>query len=133
MRARKTLASVLMFVFAASVLTDSVFASPAANGSDFGRLRRQVAHLRAGALIEVRFLNRENVRGRLGAVDPDGFALKLHASASERHVAFAEVKSVKAIQSKGSRVATWIVAGVLVLAVVAAIGVYLTFRHSKGL
>jgi len=132
MRATKTLASLLMFVFAASLPTDSVFASPAANGS-FGRLRRQVAHLRAGALIEVRFLNRENVRGRLGAVDPDGFALKLHASASERHIAFAEVKSVKAIQSKGSKVAVWIVVGVLVVAVVAAIGVYLTFRHSKGL
>lgn len=132
MRARKTLASVLMFVLA-SLSADSLFATPA-NAGGSGRLRAQVAHLRAGARIEVRFVDQDRVRGRLGAVEPDGFALKLEdGSASERHIAFADVKSVKAIQSTRTKVAVWIVAGVVIVAVVAAVGVYLTFRHSGGL
>jgi len=137
--ARKTLASVLIFVLAASLTTNSVFARSAANGSseqagDASRLREQVAHLPASALIEVRFVNREKVRGRLGAVEPDGFALMPQdRSASERRVAFTDVKSVKAIQSKRS-VATKIAVVVVAGACVAALVIYLAARNAlKGL
>lgn len=139
MEAKKMLASVLMLVLAASLGTDSVFARPAANGrrdrgGDTSRLREQVVHLPPGAWIEVRFVNREKVRGRLGAVDSDGFSLTPQdRSASERRIAFADVKSVKAIQSTRSRVAVWIVAGAMVAVIVVALAVYLQYRHNEGL
>lgn len=125
-------------MLAASVATDSVFARPAANGrgdqaGDASRLREQVAHLPAGGLIEVRLVTREKVRGRLGVVESDGFAIKLQdPSASEHRIAFADVKSVKAIQGRGGRVVGWIVAGVVIGVVVVALAVYLTFRHNEG-
>lgn len=138
MAARKALASGLMFVLAASLATDSGFARPAANGrrdkaGDASRLREQVAHLQAGGLIEVRLVSREKVRGRMGAVEPDGLTVKLQdPSASERRIAFADVKSVKAILSTRNRVASWIIVGAAVAVVVVVLAVYLTYRHNEG-
>ena len=137
MAARKGLASGLMFVLAASLATDSGLARPAANGrrdqaGDAGRLREQVAHLPPGGLIEVRLVSREKVRGRLGVVESDGFTVKLQdPSASERRIAFADVKSVKAILSTRNRVASWIIVGVAVAVVVVVLAVYLTYRHNE--
>ena len=135
--ARKALASGLMFVLAASLAADSGFARPAANGrdqaSDASRLREQVAHLPPGGLIEVRFVGREKVRGRLGVFESDGFTVKLQdPSASERRIAFADVKSVKAILSTRNRVASWIIVGVAVAVVVVVLAVYLTYHHNEG-
>jgi hypothetical protein len=139
MEARRALASVLMSVLVAPLATAPAFARSAATGrrdqaGDASRLREQIAHLRAGARIEVRFVNRETVRGRLGAVEPDGFALMPQdRSASERRVAFAEVTSVKAIQSRG-KVAVEV--GVVVVAAVgvAALVIDLAVRSSlRGL
>jgi hypothetical protein len=126
-----------MFVLAASLATDSGFARPAANGRQdqaghASRLREQVAHLPPGGLIEVRLLSREKVRGRLGVVESDAFAIKLQGAASERRIAFADVKSVKAIPSTRSSVVGWIIAGVVIGVVVVALAVYLTFRHNEG-
>lgn len=135
--ARKILASLLMLVLAASLVEDSMFARPAANGrrdqaGDASRLREQVAHLPAGGLIEVRLVSRERVRGRLGVVESDAFAIRLQDAASERRIAFADVKSVKAIPSMRGNVVGWIVAGVVIAVVVVALAVYLTFRHNEG-
>ena len=136
--ARKALASALTFVLAASLATDSVFAKPPGNGrrdqaGDASRLHEQVAHLPAGSWIEVRLVSKEKIHGRLGVVDPDGFTVKLQdPSATERRIAFADVKSVKAIQSARGRAVTWIVAGALVAVVVVALVVYLSFRHNEG-
>jgi hypothetical protein len=135
--ARKILALALMFLLACSLTRNSAFARPANGPGDrvgnATRLREQVAHLRAGELIEVRLVNRERVHGRLGAVESDGFSLKLQdRSALERHVAFAELKAVKTMEGTRGRVAGWIVAGVLVGAVVVALAIYLTFRHNEG-
>ena len=138
MAARKALASGLMFVLAASLATDSGFARPAANGrrdqaGDASRLREQVAHLPPGGLIEVRLVSREKVRGRLGVVESDGFTVQLQdPSASERRIAFADVKSVKAILNTRGRVVSWIVVGVAVAVVVVVLAVYLTYRHNEG-
>jgi hypothetical protein len=135
--ARKILASALMFVLSAALATPS-FARPDAKGrrdqaGDAARLHEQVTHLPVGALIEVQLVNREKVRGRLGAVEADGFALKLrHPSASERRIAFADVTSVKPIQGTRSRVAIWIVAGVVVGVVVVALAILLKERHNEG-
>jgi hypothetical protein len=134
--ARKMLASTLMFVLASS-LAIPAFARPDAKGrgdqaGDATRLREQVTHLRAGAWIEVRLVNREKVHGRLGAIEPDGFALKLRdPSAPERRIAFADVKSIKAIQGPRSRVAAWVVAGVLVGVLVVALAILLKERHNE--
>jgi hypothetical protein len=135
--ARKILASALMLVLAASLVQDSVFARPAANGrrdraGDASRLREQVAHLPAAGLIEVRLVSRERVRGCLGVVESDAFAIKLQDAAPERRIAFADVKSVKAIPSTRSSVVGWIVAGVVIGVVVIALAVYLSFRHNEG-
>jgi len=138
MAARKALASGLMFVLAASLTTDLGFARPAANGrrdqaGDASRLREQIAHLPPGGLIEVRLVSREKVRGRLGVVESDGFTVQLQdPSASERRIAFADVKSVKAILSTRGRVVSWIVVGVVVAVVVVVLAVYLTYRHNEG-
>ena len=135
---RKILALALMFVLAVSLATDSGFARPAANGSrvqagDPSRWREQVAHLPPGGLIEVRLVSDEKVRGRLGVVESDAFALKLQdSSAPDRRIAFTDVKSVKAIPSTRGRVVGWIVAGVVIGAVVIALAVYLSFRHNEG-
>lgn len=135
--ARKALASGLMFVLAASLAADSGFARPAASGrdqaGDASRLREQVAHLPPGGLIEVRLVSHEKVRGRLGVVESDGLTVKLQdPSASERRIAFADVKSVKAILSTRGRVASWIIVGVAVAVVVVVLAVYLTYRHNEG-
>ena len=136
--ARKPLASVLMFALAASLAADSGFARPAANGrrdqaADAGRLREQVARLPPGGLIEVRLVSREKVRGRLGVVESDGFTVKLQdPSASERRIAFADVKSVKAILNTRGRVVSWIIVGVAVAVGVVVLAVYLTYRHNEG-
>jgi hypothetical protein len=135
--ARKMLALGLMFVLTASLAADSVFARPAANeprdqAGDVSRLREQVVHLPAGELIEVRLVSREKVHGRLGVVELDSFALKLHDAASERRIAFADVKSVKSIPSARASVVGWIVAGVAIGVVVVALAVYLAFRHNEG-
>ena len=73
----------------------------------------------------------------MGAWTPlsrNGFAIKRQdRSASERDVTFADVKSVKAIQTARGR-RTWIVAGVAIPAVAGAVtlGVYLAALQSLG-
>jgi len=76
----------------------------------------------------------EKVRGCLGAVEPDWFKPKPQdRSASERRIAFAAVKSVKAVQGPRGKVGVWIVAGVLVTVIAVALAVYLQHRHNEGL
>jgi hypothetical protein len=100
---------------------------------DASHMRELVTRLPAGALIEVRLFNREKVHGHLGPVKSDGFAVKSQdPSASERFMAFIDVKSVKTIQNTRGRVAVLIIAGVLVAVVVVAVAAYLKFRHNEG-
>jgi hypothetical protein len=128
--ARHPLAWLLTLVLSGAVLTDSGFARTPAG--DASRIRSQVSQLHLGTIVEVRFINQEKVRARLASSDAEGFTLQAQdPAASERRVSFAEVKSLKAVQSRRSKVATWIVAGALIGVVVVALAVYLTYRHNE--
>ena len=135
--ARRTLASLLTIALSVSLSVDSGFAKPLGHGpkdqaGDISQIRTQVARLRPGALIEVRFTSKEKVRARLGENDADGFTIRTQGTAaSERRVKFAEVRSLRPLQSKRSGVVTWIVAGALVGVVVVALAVFLKEKSNE--
>lgn len=66
-------------------------------------LKEQVNQIPAGSKVEVRLLNKEWFRGRLGEVSDEGFTLLIATGnrIESRKVAFSEVKSVKAIGDNG--------------------------------
>jgi hypothetical protein len=134
---RQFVACLLTLVLSVSLGADSAFAKPLGRGpkdqaSDISQIRTQVAQLRPGTLIEVRFTSKEKVRARFGESDADGFTLQTQgAAASERRVKFAEVRSLRPVQSTRGRVATWIVAGALIGVVVVALAVYLKYRSNE--
>lgn len=135
--ARRILASLLTIALSVSLSVDSGFAKPLGHGpkdqaGDISRILTQVARLRPGTLIEVRFISKEKVRARLGESDADGFTIRTQgAAASERRVKFAEVQSLRPVQSKRSRVVTWIVAGALVGVVVVALALFLKEKSNE--
>jgi hypothetical protein len=68
-------------------------------------LKEQVIQIPAGAQVEVRLLNKERFRGRLGEVSDEGFTVQIAQGnrIDTRKVAFGDVKSVKAIGNKNKR------------------------------
>jgi len=88
--------------------------------------------LRPGTLIEIRFISKEKVRARLGESDAEGFTVQTQgAAASQRRIAFAEVRSLRPVQSTRGRVATWIVAGALIGVVAVALAILLKERSNE--
>jgi len=134
---RKVLACLLALVLSVSLVADSAFAKPFGHGpksqaNDISQIRAQVARLRPGTLIEVRFIGKEKERARLGESDADGFTLQIQgAAASERRVRFADVRSVRPVQSTRAKAAAWIVAGALIGVVVVALAVFLKERSNE--
>lgn len=134
---RKVLACLLALVLSVSLVADPAFAKPFAHGpkdqaKDISQIRTQVARLRPGTLVEVRFISKEKARARLGESDADGFTLQIQgAAASERRVRFADVRSLRPVQSTRGKVATWIVAGALIGVVVVALAVFLKERSNE--
>lgn len=96
------------------------------------KIRSQVANLKPGTHLVVKLMDKQEVRGQLGASDADGFTLQTQGSlAAERRVSFAEIKSVTRPSSKGLRAATFIIAGVVVAAVVIGVVFLLAERHNE--
>jgi hypothetical protein len=62
----------------------------------------QVAKIAVGSEIEVRLLNKEKLRGRLGEVSDTGFILLIPAgtASTKRNLAFDEVKSVRLVTTR---------------------------------
>jgi hypothetical protein len=135
--ARKAPACLLTMVLSVSLGADSAFAKPLGHGpkdqaSDVSQIRTQVARLRPGTLIEIRFISKEKVRARLGESDAEGFTVQTQgAAASQRRIAFAEVRSLRPVQSTRGRVATWIVAGALIGVVAVALAILLKERSNE--
>lgn len=133
----KILASLLAWVLCASLPADFGFAKPLGRGTqdqagDIRRMRSQVAGLRPGTPIEVRFIGKEKVRAQLGDSDADGFTLQAQGSAaSERRARFAEVNSLNVVRSKRGRTAAWVAMGVMTGVVVVALAVYLKYRSNE--
>ncbi len=63
-------------------------------------LKEQVSQIPAGSQVEVRLLNKERFRGRLGEVSDEGFTVQVATGnrIETRKVAFSDAKSVKAIE-----------------------------------
>jgi len=68
-------------------------------------LKEQVIQIPAGSQVEVRLLNKERFRGRLGEVSDEGFTVLIAQEnrIESRKVVFGDVKSVKAIGNKNKR------------------------------
>ena len=130
---RKILALVVVLV----LWTDSGAARPLPRGPQdqtdhIAKIRSQVAGLKPGTHIVVRLMDKQKLRGQLGASDADGFTLQtLGPPAAERRVSFAGVKSLTTVSSKGVRAATWIIAGAVVAVVVIAVALLLEFKHNS--
>jgi hypothetical protein len=84
-------------------------------------LKERVLEIPSGTMIEVRLLSKEKLRGRLGEVTDEGFAVQTAKGnkIETRKIAFQDVKSLsKAEGGKAGKTAGWIV-----LAALAGIGV----------
>lgn len=105
-------------------LTD---APSAAADESTSKLKEKILSVPTGTMIEVKLLNKEKVRGRLGKVDDQGFSLTTSEQGKivTRTLAFNEVSSVKQVEGgKGGSKLIWMLAGigafVAILAIVAA-------------
>jgi len=90
-------------------------------------LKEQVGQIPAGSQVEVRLLNKERLRGRLGEVSDDGFTVQIaQANRIEtRKVAFGDVKSVKVMGNNDKK------RGILI-GVAAAFGILLVLALTIG-
>ena len=86
-------------------------------------LKEQVIQIPAGAQVEVRLLNKERFRGRLGDISDEGFTVLIAQEnrIETRQVAFGDVKSVKEIRKQ--RTAAYVFLGVaMTLGLLLAVG-----------
>ena len=90
-------------------------------------LRRSLSRrARYGAMIEVRLMNKQKVRGRLGEITHEGFSLQTAqgTTVETQKIAFTDVKSLKQVQGAGTKAGHGLVytlAGIGVLALVLTI------------
>ena len=94
-----------------------------ASASQKPTLKEQVIQIPTGAQVEVRLLNKERIRGRLGDISDEGFTV-LIAKGNQietRQVAFGDVKSVKEVRKQ--RTALYVFLGVaMTLGLLLAVG-----------
>lgn len=84
-------------------------------------LKERLLEIPPGTMVEVRLMNRERLRGRLGEISDEGFALQTAKGnkIETRKIAFDELKSIKTLEGKG----TGKTAGYIILGGLAGIGV----------
>jgi hypothetical protein len=83
-------------------------------------IQEQLVVMPAGSVVEVKTLGKQKLRGRLGAMTADSFELQTAKGekVQTQSLRFDEVKSVKAVTSKGMAVGAKIGWGILIFAVV---------------
>lgn len=94
-----------------------------ASASQKPTLKEQVIQIPTGAQVEVRLLNKERIRGRLGDISDEGFTVLIAQEnrIETRKVAFVDVKSVKEIGKQ--RTALYVFLGVaMTLGLLLAVG-----------
>ena len=79
-------------------------------------MKERILEVPPGSMIEVRLLNKEKIRGRLGELTDEGFSLTTAQGEkiATQKVAFTDVKSFKKVEgAKAAKTAGWIVLGAL--------------------
>lgn len=119
-------------LFTSSILearTDASAAAPAGRveGSAQPTLKERVLEIPPGTMTEVKLVNKQKIRGRLGEVTDEGFTLTTAQGdkISTQKIAFTDVKSIKKVGGgKAGHVVAYSLAGIgaffLILFVVAA-------------
>jgi hypothetical protein len=102
-------------------------ASSQASGSQKPTLKEQVVQIPAGSQVEVRLLNKERLRGRLGEVSDETITVQIAQAdrIDTRKVAFGDVKSVRVIGNESKK------RGILI-GVAAAFGTLLVLALTIG-
>ena len=97
------------------------------------KLKQKVVETPVQTMVEVRLRSKEKLRGRLGEVSDEGFALKVAQGnkIEDRQVAFADLKSFKAVEGKGTSKGPWIVLGVLAGVGATFLVIFLILAHSE--
>ncbi len=84
-------------------------------------LKQRILEIPPGTMIEVRLLNKQKIRGRLGEIDDEGFSIKTVQgnTIGSQKLAFTEVKSVKQVEGgrKFGKGVVYALAGIGVLTV----------------
>jgi TRAP-type mannitol/chloroaromatic compound transport system substrate-binding protein len=82
--------------------TARAVATSQASASQKPTLKEQIIQIPTGVQVEVRLLNKERLRGRLGEVSDEGFSVQIAKGnqIETRKVAFSDVKSVKEIRKR---------------------------------
>jgi hypothetical protein len=123
------LASILWFLSGLSAKAETVGTAAAsqANASQQPTLKEQVIQMPAGSQVEVRLLNKERFRGRLGEISDEGFTVQIAQEnrIESRKVAFGDVKSVKVMGNNEKK------RGILI-GVAAAFGILLVLALTIG-
>ena len=84
-------------------------------------IKERILEVPPGTMVEVRLLNKQKLRGRLGEVTNDGFSLQTAQGnkIATQQIAFADAKSVKKVEgNKGGHVLLYALAGIGALFVV---------------
>ena len=131
----------ILTLFSNSLLEGKVGGSAPGSPAGAGKnrtLQEQLLEVPQGAMIEVRLLNMQKLRGRLGELSSDGFNLQTAqgSKVETQKLSFAEVKSFKRLGNKKAvKTAGWIgvgvVAGIVVgIVVVVFVLVVTVVNHS---
>ena len=110
--------------------TDS---SSEASAAQRPTLKELVNRIQAGSQVEVRLLNQERIRGRLGEVSAETFSVQVAKGnqIDTRHLAFSDVKSVK--QLGGGKGKYILIGAGIALVVIVVLAVVVTRSTFKGL
>lgn len=120
------LASVLLGVTVMEARTAAALSAPSSNApaETTAKLKEKLLSVPTGTMIEVKLLNKEKVRGRLGQIDDQGFFLTTSDQGRivTRNLAFTEVSAVRQVEGgKAGHRVLWMLAGVGALVVIAIV------------
>ena len=91
--------------------------TPGQGGSDRkATLKERILEIPPGAMVEVRLLNKQKIRGRLGEITDEGFSLQTAQGnkIETQKLTFSELKSVKKVEpGKHVKPIGWIAIGAL--------------------
>ncbi|MGA3167481.1 MAG: hypothetical protein ABSF14_15365 [Terriglobia bacterium] len=107
--------------------------SPEAVPAERPTLKEKVTRIPAGSQVEVRLLNQERIRGRLGEISAEAFTVQVAKGnqIDTRRLAFSDVKSVKQL---GGEKGKYILIGVgIALVVIVVLAVVVTRTAFKGI